>query len=120
MHVDVFAFWGILVTALIILAEVNVSWRVLGIIAGVTVIIAGLWVISDGVQIQQGQTVMINETINSSIENYSVMNRTEVVSPTWIEADFPVLPAGMSSKQLYGLMLLLLGLVGSWTYWLRL
>ena len=88
MHLDLFAFWSLIILGMLALAEVSKDFRWLGIIGSVLFIILGFWVISDNLQYQAATNSVFTEVQNLT-DNITSIVRNETVTPVWAVVTAP-------------------------------
>jgi len=113
MYLELAGFFSLFILALFAFAETTRK-PALGIIGSVLLCILGIWFITDGIQIQSGQTKTITqnseicESLNMSCSS-SAMTSTENMTLTY--SNIPVAPF-MPLQQVIGLVCVLLSLYG--------
>jgi len=120
MHFDVFAFWGIIILAMFAFAELRKEWRIVGLISSVFLIILGVWVIPDGLQIKTGETTVLNTISNSTVANITTTDTAQTVVGIWTNMTVPYQNIiGMPAEQIIAILFVGLGMWGAIVYWLR-
>lgn len=111
MNIQIFGFLGIIILLLVIFAEATKSKKALGVIAGLLLIMLGLWVYSDGIQIQTGQvtTKNINEfhDITPAYDNVTITGNETI---TYVMSDITL--EWITFNEVMGLFLILFGVFG--------
>jgi len=127
VNFEIFAFFGILILILVVLAEMH-KRPLLGLVASFFLLILGYWVWAEGIWMQSGATALVqldlhqdqnrtgttgNSTTSTTVSGeYVATNASVSVAPTYAEITSP----SFSMRYLLGFTFVLLALVGLWSY----
>lgn len=116
MLLEVVGFWGIICLVGFFVAEWKKRNVAIGFISAVLLVVLGLWLIAEPVQIQTGTTQYSSQSyfLNTSIANSSYIplsgNVTQINVYTTINASF------FNFNQTLGMVFTLLGVLASFKY----
>jgi len=120
MYVETFSFFGLLTLILFVFAELG-KHKIIGVLASLLLILAGLWVGSDNITFPTGTTTTVSETNTAVVVNDTTTtdiskNETQLTTYAPITIPYTV----VAFNVLLALVLVSVGLYGSLFYALNL
>jgi hypothetical protein len=116
MYAETFTFFGIFILILLIFAEFG-KHKIIGVMASLLLIMAGIWVGGDNITFQTGSATAISETATTA-GNETTITRTEALTNTYAPITIPYTPIAFNI--LLALVLVSVGLYGTLFYALNL
>jgi hypothetical protein len=120
MYVETFSFFGLLTLILFVFAELG-KHKIIGVLASLLLIMAGLWVGADNITFPTGTTTTVSETNTAVVVNDTTTtdiskNETQLTTYAPITIPYTV----VAFNVLLALVLISVGLYGSLFYALNL
>jgi putative Mn2+ efflux pump MntP len=125
MLLELFGFYGLMLLAMFFFADASKAYP-LGIIGGVLLIVLGLGVLTDGLQVQSGVDTQIDAdtTTNTTITRVNNDTTTEATLSTTTSTEgssfvYSNISAGTLNINILGMVLCLLGLYAMWHFLMK-
>jgi len=125
MLLELLGFYGIMLVAMFFFAEYCKAYPV-GIIASVLIILLGLGVMTDGIQINAGTSAELfnDEYTNSTttVESNDTTTMESYTSSSGMEETYPIysdITEGTLNINILGIVLCLLGMYGMWLFLMK-
>ena len=116
MYAETFTFFGIFTLILFIFAELG-KHKIIGVMASLLLIMAGIWIGADNITFNTGSTTTISET-SIVVDNTTTIDKNETLTLTSAPLTIPYTPVAFNI--LLALVLISVGLYGMLFYALNL